>query len=362
MKKIFTLAAASAIVASSLGAQAQITLDGKVTAAEIAATNTANKYQLVSTYAGVHSVADRGLQTLYVGASATKLYVAVVGAFLQSGTYPAVILYLNVPGKTGVAAGTKLAGGAAGDSPLKHKPTMDFEVDYGIRVNFDATPANGGYFSFADYSGGNVTGGVPDAYQGNVKPGTALTASATTGPLKDARVAYTNAASVLTNTDNSALEFEFDLAALGLTATSAVDMFVAYTNDGGIFTTDIFPPVVGRATAFDADQDFTAIAGKQFLTYQLGSGLLATRSEVASALRFGVYPNPGSAVNVTYVVPQGKQQVSLNVYDATGKQVRSNSGAQAGQQSYKLSGLRAGIYVVKLNVGGQETSGKVVIE
>ena len=362
MQKLVTLLAAGAMSVAALSAQAQITLDGKVTAAEIAATNTVGKYQLVSTYTGVHSVTDRGLKTLYIGTSATKLYVAVVGAFLQDGTFPAVLLYLNVPGKTGVPAGTKLAGGAAGDSPLKIKPTMDFEVDYGVRVNFDKTPASGGYFSFADYSNGNVTGGVPDAYQGNVKEGVSLTASATAGPLLGARVAYTNATGVIANTDNSGLEFEFDLAALGLTSTSKIDMFVAYTNDGGVFTTDTFPPILGQTTALAPDQDFTKIAGNQFLTYQLGSGLLATRSEVASALRFGVYPNPGSAVAVSYTVPQGKQAVALSVYDATGKQVRTLNETQTGAQAYKLSGLSAGIYVVKLNIGGEQTSSKVVIE
>lgn len=362
MKKIFTLVAAGAMAATALNAQAQITLDGKVSTAEIAATKTADKYQLVSTYGGTHSVADKGLKTLYMGTSATKLYVAVVGAFLQSGTYPAVLLYLNVPGKTGVPAGTKLSGGDSGTSPLKIKPTMDFEVDYGVRVNFDATPANGGYFSFADYSNGNVAGGVPDAYQGNVKEGTVLTASATSGPLKDAKVAYTAATGVAANTDNSAIEFEFDLAALGLTATSKVEMFVAYTNDGGVFTTDTFPPIAGQTTALNADQDFTAIPGNQFLTYDLTSGLLASRNEVATALRFSVYPNPGSAVAVSYKIPQGKQAVALNIFDATGKVVRTMSEVQFGEQAYKLSGLRAGIYVVKLNVGGQQTSGKVVIE
>ena len=362
MKKIFTLAAAGALAATALNSQAQITLDGKVSAAEIATTKTIGKYQLVSTYNGTHSIADRGLKTLYVGTSATKLYVAVVGAFLQDNTFPAVLLYLNVPGKTGVPAGTKLSGGAAGDSPLKIKPTMDFEVDYGVRVNFDKTPANGGYFSFADYSNGNVTGGVPDAYQGNVKEGVALTASATSGPLKDAKVAYTNATGVAANADNSAIEFEFDLVALGLTAISKVEMFVAYTNDGGVFTTDTFPPIAGQTAPLNPDQDFTAIPGKQFLTYDLTSGLLASRSEVANSLRFGIYPNPGSAVAVGYSVPQGIKQVSLNVYDAIGKQVRTMSEAQAGNQVYKLDGLKAGVYVVKLNVGGQQTSSKLIIE
>ena len=140
-------------------------------------------------------------------------------------------------------------------------------------------------------------------------------------------------------------------------------MFFAYTNDGGVFTSDTFPPIAGQTTALAPNQDFTAISGNQFLTYQLGTGVLASRSEVAAALRFGVYPNPGAAVAVNYTVPQGQQQVALSVFDATGKQVRSLREAQAGgAHSYKLANLSAGIYVVKLNVGGQQTSSKVVIE
>lgn len=362
MKKLFTLAAAGALAASGFGAQAQITLDGRVDATEIATATTAGKYTLVSTYSGTHSVADRGLRSLYVGASATKLYIAVVGSFIQAGSYPGVVMYLNVPGKTGVAAGTKLVGGAAGDSPLKQKPTMDFEVDYGLRLNFNPTASEGGYFSYADYTGTVPAAGAPDSYQGNAKDGVALTASATTGPLQGARVAYKNAASLTANTDNSAIEFEFDLAAMGLTSTSRVDMFVAYVNDGGIFTSDTFPPVAGQTTALAADQDFTTIAGKQFLTYQIGTGALANRNQVAAALKFGVAPNPGAAATVSYTVPQGRQAVALRVLDATGRQVRSVSAMQAGSQSYSLSNLRAGIYVVQLTVGGQQTSGKVVIE
>lgn len=362
MKKIFTLAAASVLAATAFNAQAQITLDGKVDAAEIATTVTSGKYQLVSSYSGTHSVADKGLKSLYVATSATKLYIAVVGSYEQSASYPAIIAYLNLPGKTGVPAGTRLIGGAASDSPLKIRPTMDFEVDYGVRLTFDQSITSSAYFSYADYTNGNTVA-VPDTYQGGAaKTGAPLTASATAGPLLGARVAYLASTSLAANANNSAVEFEFDLAALGLTSTSQLDMFFAYTNDGGVFTSDTFPPIAGQTTALAPDQNFTLIAGKQYLTYQIGAGVLATRNEVAGALRFNVYPNPGSAVAVNYTVPQGKQEVAISVFDATGKQVRTLREAQAGVQAYQLSGLQAGIYVVKLNVGGAQTSSKVVIE
>ena len=65
---------------------------------------------------------------------------------------------------------------------------------------------------------------------------------------------------------------------------------------------------------------------------------------------------------VSYNVPQGKQAVSLAVYDTMGRQVRAFSAAQSGAQSYSLSSLASGMYVVKLNVGGQLTSQKLVVK
>lgn len=367
MKKLFTLAAAGTLAAASLSAQAQITLDGKVDATEIATTTTQGKYQLVSSYGGTHSVADHGLKTLYVATSATKLYIAVVGSYEQGTTYPAIVGYLNVPGKTGVAAGTKLAGGAAGDSPLKQKPTMDFEVDYGIRLTFDKDITSSAYFSYADYTTGNPpTGatGVPDAYQGGAtKTGAALTASATTGPLQGARVAYLPSASLAANTANSAVEFEFDLAALGLTATAPrIDMFFAYVNDGGIFTSDTFPAVTQTIAA---DQDFTAIPGKQVLSYQVGAGVLGTKAD-AAALALGVYPNPvQNASTVTYQVTERASDVNIVLTDLLGRTVRTvESGLkQVGTQTAAVNAasLAAGTYLVRVQVGDKVSTSKVSV-
>jgi hypothetical protein len=371
MKKLFTLAAAGTLAAASLSAQAQITLDGKVDATEIATTNTQGKYQLVSSYGGTHSVADHGLKSLYVGSSATKLYVAVVGSYEQGTSYPAIIGYLNLPGRTGVAAGTKLAGGAAGDSPLKQKPTMDFEVDYGIRLTFDKDITSNGYFSYADYTTGNPpTGatGVPDAYQGSAaKTGAPLTASATMGPLQGARVAYLPSASLAANTTNSAVEFEFDLAALGLTATSPrIDMFFAYVNDGGLFTSDTFPAIAGQTTALAADQDFTTIPGKQVISYQVGAGVLATKAADAAALALGVYPNPvQGASTVTYQVTERASDVNIVLTDLLGRTVRTleNGLKQVGTQtaSVNAASLAAGTYLVRVQVGDKVSTSKVSV-
>lgn len=367
MKKLFTLAVAGSLAAFSLTAQAQITLDGKVDAAEIATAATTGKYQLVSTYSGTHSVSDHGLSKLYVGYSATKLYIAVVGSYEQATTYPALIGYLNLPGVTGVASGTKLAGGNAGDSPLKQKPTMDFEVDYGIRLTVAPAGNTNAYISYVDYTTGNPAAGAPDAYQGNPnKSGTITTASATTGPFNGWRVAYLNSASLAANTANSAAEFEFDMAAMGITATSRLDMFFAYVNDGGIFTSDTFPPIAGQTTALNADQDFTAIPGRQSLAYQLGTGVLATKTADAAALGLNVFPNPVLATStVAYQVTGQAANVHIALTDLLGRTVRTveNGVKSVGTQTATLNtaDVAAGTYLVRVQVGDQVATSKIAV-
>ena len=361
MKKHFTLAALGLLTAGAFSAQAQITLDGKVSATEIGAGT--GKYQLVSTYTGTHSVADKGLQALYVGSSATKLYIAVVGS-AESTNYPGIVVYLNLPNKTGVPVGTQLIGGAAGDSPLKHTPTMDMETDYGFRATTSPTGSADVYYSFVDYTAGN-TAKVADTYQGSsTKTGAPVTASAADGPFKTARFSYVNSATVTAATAaGSGLEVELDLVAMGLTTGNNIQIMAAYVKDGGDFTSDVLPMVVGQTTDLGSSPNFNTLAGKQNATYQIGTGVLASRNAVANALKFGVYPNPtaGSAT-ISYVVP-GQQEVALDVFNSLGQRVRAvAAGKQAGANQFDLSNLSAGAYFVKLQVGGQSTSQKLIVE
>ncbi len=373
MKKFSTLFATGSLLAASLGAHAQITVDGTLSASEIG--TGAGKYQLAGTYSNAHSDADRGLQSMYVGYSATTLNIILVGAIEAAGTtYKSMVVYLNTPGRTGTAAGTKLVGGNDGQSPLKHKPTMDMEVDYGFRVSIGGV-GNGAtdvYFSRVSYVTGNTASGAAltpgtDTYLGQgSKTGAPYTATIT--DLPGLMLAFKNSASVSANTVNNGLEISIPLTALSSTGTattvgvgSRLDVFGAYTDSDGIFTSDIIPQVANRTAAFGADPDFTTVTGKQAITFALGTGVLATQSAAASALAFSVYPNPGTAAQVAYTVPS-KQGVALNVFDSTGKRVRSLAAEQAGAQTYPLAGLAAGMYVVKLDIADQHTSQKVVIE
>ncbi|MDO7851740.1 T9SS type A sorting domain-containing protein [Hymenobacter convexus] len=365
MKRFFTLAAMGALTAASLTASAQFTLDGQATTAEIG--TGAGKYQLAASYTGNHLDTDRGLKALYVGYTATTLNILVAGSAeaATSGNYRALMVYINTPNRSGAPAGVQL-GGADNQSPLKHRPTLDMQTDYGFRVSV-GPGATDVYFSNVSY----VTGtGAPtagtDTYVGSGnKNGTAVTSTATVLP--GTRFAYLNTANLSANTGNAGLEIEIPLSAIGgtlLTAGSNLDLFAAYTDGDGGFFTDVIPQIANRTTTLGIDPNFTTIAGNQYLTFVLGSGTLATRSAVAKGLDFQVYPNPATATStVVYTVPAGRQPVSLAVYNALGQRVRSLAGAeQSGPQQFALGSLPAGAYLVKLQVGEQLTSQKVVVQ
>ncbi|MBC8082320.1 MAG: T9SS type A sorting domain-containing protein [Hymenobacter sp.] len=368
MKKVFTLVAIGALAATSLDAAAQFTVDGTASTTEIG--TGIGKYQLAASYTNTHSEADRGLKALYIGYTATTLNILVAGsAESASGSYRALVLYLNTPGRTGAPAGVQLAGGGDGQSPLKHKPTMDMQVDYGFRTSVGPTTAlaTDVYFSRVSY----VTGGTPVVTPGNdtylgagSKAGAAFTAPATLD-LAGSKFSYLNTATLTANTTNSGFEIEIPLATLGgaVTVGSRLDMFAAFTDGDGIFTTDIIPQVPGRTAVFGADPNFTTVAGGQSLAYVIGTGVLSNQT-AAPELGFQVYPNPTqAAATVAYKVPGGQQDVTLAVYNSMGQLVRSLvNEQQTGSQEYRLNNLAAGAYLVKLQVGARLTSRKIIVE
>lgn len=369
MKPLLTLLAMGTLSAASFSASAQFTLDGMASAAEIG--SGINKYQLVGSYTGTHLDPDRGLKALYVGYTATTLNIMVVGSAesAAANAYRALIVYLNTPARSGAPAGLQLAGGLdTGGSPFAHRPTLDQEVDYGFRA---VVGPNAGdvYFSAVSYvtgAGAPPVGTDPYVGQGN-KTGAIITA--TTAVLPGTRYAYTNTPSLAANTTNTGFEIEIPLSALNSTTTlaagSRLDLFAAFIDSNGQFNyADVIPQVANRTTAFGTDPNFAAIAGTQSVGFVLGTGALATRSAVAGGLNFQVYPNPALASStVAYTVPAGRQPVSLAVYNSLGQRVRSLAAAeQSGAQQFPLGSLPAGAYLVKLQVGDQLTSRKVVVQ
>lgn len=373
MKNLFSFVATGCLAAASLSAQAQFTVDGRANAAEIG--TGIGKYQLAGTYTGNHLDADRGLKALYVGYTATTLNIMVVasGEALDATTsygYRGIVLYINTPARAGVPAGVALVGGSDNSSPLKHHPTMDMQVDYGFRASIGSAAATASdvYFSAVSYVTGTAVTAGSDPYIGQgSKAGALVTAASTATVLPGTKLSYFNTATVTANTTNAGLEIEIPLSALGgtaLTAGSRVDVMAAYTDADGGFFSEVIPQIAGRTTTLGIDPNFTTITGTQSVAFALGSGVLASRNETATAFDFNVYPNPvQGASTIAYRVPAGQQPVSLAVYNSMGQLVRSVANeTQTGSQQVALDHLAAGAYLVKLQIGDLLTSRKVVVE
>ena len=370
MKPLLTIFAAGFLTAASLTASAQFTVDGKASAAEIG--TGIGKYQLAATYSGTHLDADRGLKALYVGYTATTLNIMLVGSAESTSGYRALVLYINTPGRPGSAAGVQLAGGSDGQSPLKHKPTLDMVTDYGVRVSVGPTTAtaNDVYFGRVSYVTGTTVTPGNDTFIGAGNKNGGVATAPTTLDLAGSKFAYANTATLTANTTNSGFEIEIPLSALSsptspVTVGSDVDLFAAYTDGDGVFYNDVLPSIPGRTTTLGTNPNFSTIPGNQFITYIIGAGVLASRESLATGFDFQVYPNPAQAsATISYTVPAGgTQRVAVDVYNTLGQRVRTLSGGlQAGRQQLALGKLQAGAYLVKLRIGDQLTSRKVMVE
>lgn len=372
MKKRFTLSAFAALALGSFGAQAQFTVDGTLSPAEIG--TGVGKYQLLGIYTNTHSVTDRGLKALYMGTTATSVNFMVV-ASPEEANYSALVLYLNMPNKTGIAAGTQLPGGDDTSSQLRSKPTLDMPVDYVFRLT--ASPLNGtdanSYHSKLDYTvAPNAgTGRNHDVYLGSTdKMGNAFIVNDLVSGVVGAKISFKGSAlgSVATNT-TTGWEFEYPLSVLGGAATNDImQVMAAYVGDNADFTTDVLPQIAGRTTVLGTDPNFATIPGNQFYSYRVGTGLLASRAAVADALGAAAYPNPVTQESqFTYTVANGPQPVSMEVYNALGQRVLTllNTDQKAGTYQAALAPvlkLAAGNYLVKLQVGTQLTSRHLVVD
>ncbi|MBF9239292.1 T9SS type A sorting domain-containing protein [Hymenobacter sp. BT683] len=371
MKNLFTLPLMAALATASLGAQAQFTVDGTLAATEVG-TGT-GKYQLVGTFAGTHSKPDRGLKALYVGTTATTLNVMIV-ASPEINEYNSMVFYLDVPNKTGIAANTQLPGssnsGNGGRESLRQRPTLDMPVDYGFRLTtspfLDAN--NAIYLSRVDYTVTPGANGYDEIGMGAGRKDGTLTTDA--NDPAGAKTAFQTSAtgSVAANT-TTGWEFEIPLAALGgAAAGSNLNMMVAYIDDFKSFNSDVLPSIATQTTALGIDPNFTTIPGKQFYTYQVGTGVLATRTGSAPALQAAAYPNPLAATSrLAYTVPTSAQPVTVEVYNSLGQKALSlvNATQAAGRHDVALAplhGLAAGSYLVTLRVGQYLSRHRVVVE
>ncbi len=371
MKKRFTLSALAALALGSFGAQAQFTVDGTLSPAEVG--TGVGKYQLLGTYTNTHSVTDRGLMALYMGTTATTVNFMVV-ASPEQAAYSALVLYVDMPNKTGIAAGTQLPYGADGSSQFgKTRPTLDMPADYGFRLT--ASPLNGtdlnSYHSVLDLTVPlNGAGKASDIYLGSTnKTGTAFIVTDPTSGVLGAKISFKGSAtgSVAANT-TTGWETEYPLSVLGGAATNdIIRVIAAYVADNGEFSTDVLPQITGRTTMLGLDPNFTTIPGNQFYSYRVGSGPLATQAATA-ALQAAAYPNPVAAASrLTYTVSSGTQPVAVDVYNSLGQKAFTllNDTQGVGSREVSLAPLQqlaAGSYLVTLRVGSQLSTHRVVVE
>lgn len=376
MNKNLTLTLVAALTGATLSAQAQITLDGVISAAEIG--NTGGKYTslgaFTTTHIGSAGFGNAGLLRMYGANSSTKLYLALAGTIEVGGNN--FQLYMDLPNRTGVPVGTGLptiagastvfgtfSGGSIGGTKLE----LEADVAIATTGNRDVqaavyTPTTGVAKSLGDGLSTPVTAN-----------GTASTipASSTTGVYSlfaGTRVAYlaptTPSADITSNPGNAngggagsyALEYEFNRTSLGLpSGASIVRVMAAYVSGDAYWSSDVIPEIPGNGnTNLGFSPDFTALAGIQSATVNVV--VLSTRQADDAVVAMSVFPNPAQGEStISYQVLGGTQAVAVHVTDMLGREVRTLLAAQQGAGFHDLrvstNDLTAGIYLVKVQVG-----------
>lgn len=378
MKKLFTLAAAGTLVAASLSANAQITLDGVINTAEIG-TGT-SKYVSLGRYTGAHPAGfgDWGLLQMYGANSATKLYVALAGTMERSGN--GFVLYMDLPNATGVPVGTALPPIAnAGNTFERGGARLDLQTDIAFNLKGDA----GGQISqLANYTSATAGTSVNCTTLAPAS-GAAVTleAASTAGAFSKfagARVAYKDSpdGKVSTNPGNAngggagsfGMELELDRANLGLpSGASIVRFFAGYASATNYWSSDVIPQVLNgtapNTSNFAFDPDFTQETGTQAASFNI---VLGTKQADEASVAMSVFPNPSSSrATVTYRVLGGAENVNVVLTDLMGRTVRT---LQDGKQSegfknieLNSSSIAAGTYMVRVQVGDKVATRKVVL-
>lgn len=397
MKKFFTLAAASALAVGSLSAQAQIAVDGVITAAEIGAAGS-GKYVLLGKFTSPRGFGDWGLLSLYAANTSDKIYFFVAGTVQNdANSNNAFQLFIDLPGVAGAAASPASlpvptpASTSFGGMVAK----MDIAPDMALALKGNGSGLGGSagtitpqaviYTSATVAVDRDLTPDLP-----NSGAATAIAATATAGPfarLAGARMAYknssdgkilTNPGNVLPNTSATyggagsfGWEIELDRTALGITALGAIGVFALQNNGGGDYLSSDFipqstnPPTANGGNLANANMvDFAAIAGVQRATFNVVA--LGTKAADEASVAMSVFPNPASSsATVAFAVGNNAEQVNVVLTDLMGRQVRvlTNGLMRAGTQSVSLStaDVAAGTYLVRVQVGDKVATRKVVL-
>lgn len=384
MKKLSTLVLATTLTGAALSAQAQVTLDGIISATEIG--SAAGQYMSLGAFTPAH-VGDAGfgyagLLRMYGANSSTKLYIGLAGTIEAGGNN--FQLYMDLPNKSGVPVGTALpsiagattvfgtfAGGSIGGTKL------ELEADAAIATTgrYDVQAAV--YSSATSAVAKSLGDGLSTTLTSNGVAST-LPASQTTGLYSlfaGTRVAYlAPTGDITTNPGNAngggagsyALEYEFNRASLGLpSGASIVKVMAAYVSGDAFWSADVIPEVTGNGNSnLGFNPDFTALAGTQAASVNVV--VLSSRKADDAVVAMSVFPNPtqGSST-ISYQVQGGAQPVAVRVLDLLGREVRTLLDSKQSPGFHELSvatgDLAVGTYLVKVQVGDKLATRRLAV-
>ena len=89
------------------------------------------------------------------------------------------------------------------------------------------------------------------------------------------------------------------------------------------------------------------------------TGVAATNAESGSGITFS--PNPMSELSVMNFYLKGTGKTLISVFDMSGREIlRKDQDLGTGEHSFRISGLKAGMYMVRVTAGEESFNGKLI--
>ncbi len=202
---------------------------------------------------------DFGVVELDAFSDNANLYILVKGVCENNFNEFYVFIH-DVSSASSLASGTQLPAGSDSGSPFfGFKPTLDFDVDFGLRLT--GGNSNNAFVSIVDYrSSGNT-----DTFLGTIADNGTLTA-VTSGTYIGTALAYKFATNLTTYSGIEGWEMSIPLNSLGITQGDNIELFALYGNDDFI-SANTLPEIAGQSgNNLGSNPDFTGIAGNQHTT------------------------------------------------------------------------------------------------
>ena len=208
-----------------------------------------------------------------------------------------------------------------------------------------------------------------------VSPSIDMTAIMGTSPKLSYKVAF--AKKTASSTDKLQI---FVSTNCGQTWTLRQTVSATALSTGGVLSTPFTPTVsewAQKSVIFSAFESITNLYFKFRFTSNGGnnifiddiniSGTTGIEDEVTANLNYNLYPNPAQENTVVSFALTNKQNITLGIYDVLGRSVSSiySGELSTGGHEFNIaekSKLSAGVYFVKLDVGKQTFTKKLIVQ